>query len=143
MTSLKDFKVDENKAWFGDYWSTGVPKQIFNVEGAVIEPLFQGFMRCADERDFWDKDVCMAVFGSYIERVSFRELTFKPEYKGGVDITVEKLKQWCEENMARWKCPTYIEFIDMLPVITTGKVQRRLLQEKDISTLKEGKQIKG
>ncbi len=61
----------------------------------------------------------------------------------GVDITAERLKNWCKENMALWKYPNYIEFIEVLPVTTTGKVQRRLLQENDISKLNEGREIKG
>jgi len=70
-------------------------------------------------------------------------VTLKPEYKEGKDVTSEQLKKWCKENMAQWKCPNYIDFIDVLPVTTTGKVQRRLLQENDITKLKEGKEIKG
>ncbi|MHA1329225.1 MAG: AMP-binding enzyme [Promethearchaeota archaeon] len=58
-----------------------------------------------------------------------------------LDITVEELKKWCEENMARWKCPKYIEFIKEIPVTPTGKVQRRLLQERDLAKMKEGKSI--
>jgi long-chain acyl-CoA synthetase len=53
------------------------------------------------------------------------------------------LKKWCEENMARWKCPNYIEVIEALPVTATGKVLRRQLQESDISKLEEGNIIKG
>jgi len=55
MSRLKEFKVDESKVWFGEYWPKGVPKQIYDVEGIVIEPLFDGFQRCATESDFWDK----------------------------------------------------------------------------------------
>ncbi|NHJ23875.1 MAG: hypothetical protein EAX89_04835 [Candidatus Lokiarchaeota archaeon] len=82
MTSLEDFKVNEKKVWFGEYWPEGVPKQIHEVEGAVMEPLFQGFMRCATERDFWDKEVCMAVFGPYIEKITFRDLFDKAKRFG-------------------------------------------------------------
>ena len=70
-------------------------------------------------------------------------ITLKSGYKEEIDITSEQLKKWCEEKMSRWKCPAYIEFIKELPVTTTGKVQRRELQEKDMSIIKEGNQIKG
>ncbi|MFW9952411.1 MAG: AMP-binding protein [Candidatus Thorarchaeota archaeon] len=82
MTSLVDFKVNGEKVWFGEYWPKGVPNQIYEVEGAVIEPLFQGFMRCATERDFWDKEVCIAVFGPYIEKITFRDLINKAKRFG-------------------------------------------------------------
>jgi len=49
----------------------------------------------------------------------------------------------CAENMARWKCPTYIEFIKELPVTTTGKVLKLELQKMDLNKLKEGKEIDG
>ncbi|MHA1487694.1 MAG: AMP-binding protein, partial [Promethearchaeota archaeon] len=82
MSKLREFKVDESKVWFGEYWPKGVPKQIYEVEGIVVEPLFEGFQRCATESDFWDKDVCMAVFGPYIEKVSFRKLIDKAKRFG-------------------------------------------------------------
>jgi len=75
MPSLEEFKVDERKIWFnGGYWPSGVPKQIYEVEGIVIEPLFDGFVRSAEEKDIWDEDICIAVFGPYLERLSFRKL---------------------------------------------------------------------
>ncbi|MGQ4873573.1 MAG: AMP-binding protein [Promethearchaeia archaeon] len=70
-------------------------------------------------------------------------VTLKKGYKAGKDITAEELKKWCQENMAKWKSPKYIEFVRKLPVSMTGKVQRRVLQEKDLEKLKKGKQIKG
>ena len=82
MTSLNDFKVDEKKVWFGEYWAEGVPKQIYDVEGIVIEPLLEGFMRSADERGFWDKNICMAVYGPYIEKITFRDLIKKAKQFG-------------------------------------------------------------
>ncbi len=70
-------------------------------------------------------------------------VTLKSEYKEGIDITSDQLKKWCKEKMARWKCPNFIEFIKELPVSTTGKVQRRELQERDTAKIKEGNLIKG
>ena len=70
-------------------------------------------------------------------------VTLKPGYKAGKDIDSETLKKWCQENMAKWKSPKYIEFLRRLPVSITGKVQRRVLQEKDLDKLKKGKEIKG
>ncbi|MFX1392772.1 MAG: AMP-binding protein [Promethearchaeota archaeon] len=53
----------------------------------------------------------------------------KQEWKG--KITEAELKAWTEKNMAKWKCPTIIEFIDEVPKNLIGKVQRRVLQEAD------------
>lgn len=70
-------------------------------------------------------------------------VSLKSGFKEGKDVTVEQLKEWCQENMAKWKSPIYIEFVKELPVSMTGKVERRALQEKDLEKLKKGKQIKG
>jgi long-chain acyl-CoA synthetase len=70
-------------------------------------------------------------------------ITLKPGLKIDRDITIDEIKQWCLENMAKWKSPVLIEVVRNLPVSMTGKVQRRELQEKDISKLESGKSIKG
>ncbi len=46
-------------------------------------------------------------------------------------INPEELKIWCEANMAKYKVPEYIEFIDEIPKTLVGKVLRRELQEND------------
>jgi long-chain acyl-CoA synthetase len=56
-------------------------------------------------------------------------VALKPEYVG--KITEKELLAWTEENLTKWKCPAIIEFIDEVPKNILGKVQRRLLQEKD------------
>ncbi len=70
-------------------------------------------------------------------------VTLKKGFKADKDITSDALKSWCLENMAKWKSPSYIEFVRKLPVSMTGKVQRRELQEKDLDKLEKGKGIKG
>ncbi|MFX0088098.1 MAG: AMP-binding protein, partial [Candidatus Hodarchaeota archaeon] len=70
-------------------------------------------------------------------------VTLKKEYKADKDIDAETLKKWCQDNMAKWKSPKYIEFVKRLPVNMVGKVLRRVLQEKDVEKLEKGKKIKG
>lgn len=59
------------------------------------------------------------------------------------DISSDDLKAWCLENMAKWKSPKYIEFVKLLPVSLTGKVQHRTLKEKDIEKMEKGRKIRG
>lgn len=56
-------------------------------------------------------------------------VALKPECVG--TITEEELLAWTEENLAKWKCPALIQFVDEIPKNLLGKVQRRVLQEKD------------
>lgn len=53
-------------------------------------------------------------------------VVLKPEYKG--KITELEMMKWAKENMAAYKYPRFIEFIDQLPVTSSGKVLRRLLK---------------
>ena len=56
-------------------------------------------------------------------------ISLKPEFVG--KITEEDIKAWAKENIAYWKVPTFIEFIQEIPKNLIGKVQRRVLQEAD------------
>jgi long-chain acyl-CoA synthetase len=54
-----------------------------------------------------------------------------PAEAGGHSVTEADLKAWCQENMAQYKIPKYIEFLEEIPRNNLGKVMRRELQEKD------------
>jgi fatty-acyl-CoA synthase len=43
----------------------------------------------------------------------------------------EQIIDWCREHMAAYKIPRVVEFVDTLPKSATGKVQWRLLQERE------------
>jgi len=51
------------------------------------------------------------------------------KYKG--KITEGELLAWCGGNMARYKVPKYVEFINEIPKTLVGKVMRRELKEND------------
>jgi len=48
------------------------------------------------------------------------------------DLTEEELKAFCYKEMTRYKCPKYIQFVDILPKSNVGKVLR-----KDLRNLEE------
>ena len=43
-------------------------------------------------------------------------------------VTAEELIAHCERNLARFKCPTSVEFVPQLPKSTTGKVRKSELE---------------
>jgi acyl-CoA synthetase (AMP-forming)/AMP-acid ligase II len=43
------------------------------------------------------------------------------------EVTVEQLWSWCDDRLARYKVPRYIEFTDALPVNGSGRVQKQIL----------------
>ena len=48
----------------------------------------------------------------------------------GETATEEEMIGFCRDNMAHFKCPTSIEFIDELPRTVTGKLQKYKLRDK-------------
>jgi len=55
-------------------------------------------------------------------------IVLKPEHKN--KVTENDLIEWSKKKMAAYKYPREIEFLDQLPVTSSGKVLRRLLKEK-------------
>ncbi|HWV09170.1 MAG TPA: AMP-binding protein, partial [Pseudomonas sp.] len=49
--------------------------------------------------------------------------------KPGAEVTAEALIAWSRENMAPYKTPKHVRFIDALPATGAGKVLRRLLKD--------------
>jgi fatty-acyl-CoA synthase len=56
-------------------------------------------------------------------------VVLKEQAKG--KIAAQDIIGWCRERMAAYKYPRIIEFVDELPKSGSGKVQWRLLQEKE------------
>lgn len=56
-------------------------------------------------------------------------VVLKPERRG--HVTAEHIIAWARANMAAYKAPTHVEFVESLPKSATGKVQWRLLQERE------------
>ena len=51
--------------------------------------------------------------------------------KPGADVDAAALIAWARENMAPYKTPRTVSFIDALPATGAGKVLRRLLKDKE------------
>lgn len=50
---------------------------------------------------------------------------------GHESLTAEQLRDWCKANMAAYKVPARVEFVDSLPKSGAGKVMWRALQERE------------
>ena len=53
--------------------------------------------------------------------------------KQGQEVTAEEIMSLCRENLAAYKCPRLIEFIDALPKTPQGKITKISLREKERS----------
>jgi long-chain acyl-CoA synthetase len=52
--------------------------------------------------------------------------------KPGAMITESELVAWCREEMAGYKYPRCVEFVDALPMTSTGKILKRELREREL-----------
>ena len=64
-------------------------------------------------------------------------IKLRPEYKG--KITEQEIINWAKEEMAGYKWPRIVEFIETIPKTTVGKVFRRQLLERELRK-REGKE---
>jgi acyl-CoA synthetase (AMP-forming)/AMP-acid ligase II len=80
----------------------------------------------------------VAIVGVPDERVGEEVKAFivlKDEYKG--KVTPEEIQQWLKDKIASYKIPKIIEFVDSLPRSGAGKIDWRILQEKEKEKFKK------
>jgi long-chain acyl-CoA synthetase len=49
------------------------------------------------------------------------------------ELTEEKVRAYCKENLTGYKCPRQIEFRKELPKTNVGKILRRALREEEMA----------
>jgi fatty-acyl-CoA synthase len=61
--------------------------------------------------------------------------------RAGEQCSAEEVQDFCRGQIAHYKVPKYIRFVDELPMTVTGKVQKFVMRERMIQELKlkEGK----
>jgi fatty-acyl-CoA synthase len=47
----------------------------------------------------------------------------------------EEIRAFCRDQIAHYKVPRYVKFVDEFPMTVTGKVQKFLMRERMISEL--------
>ncbi|MFM2400406.1 MAG: hypothetical protein RL341_2563 [Pseudomonadota bacterium] len=55
--------------------------------------------------------------------------------KPGVTATEEEIKSFCKEQIAHYKVPRYVRFVNELPMTVTGKAQKFMMRQKMIEEL--------
>ncbi len=64
-------------------------------------------------------------------------IILREEYKN--KVTVQEIIDWTRENLAAYKYPRIVEFVDSLPKSPVGKTLKRLLREKEEKRKKKDK----
>jgi len=55
--------------------------------------------------------------------------------RDGVSATPEEIRTFCEGQIAHYKIPRYVKFVDAFPMTVTGKIQKFLMREETIAEL--------
>jgi fatty-acyl-CoA synthase len=59
----------------------------------------------------------------------------KPAAQG--QVREEQIAEWCRAEMAVYKAPRLVRFIDALPKTASGKILKRVLREKAAETIRQ------
>jgi long-chain acyl-CoA synthetase len=74
----------------------------------------------------------VAVFGiphAELGEVVQAMVELRPGHPSGPELEAE-LIEFCREHLAKFKCPEAVDFVDELPRLETGKVQKKVLRER-------------
>lgn len=53
----------------------------------------------------------------------------------GMEADSEDIKEFCRGQIAHYKIPRYIKFVDEFPMTVTGKIQKFIMREQMITEL--------
>ena len=56
--------------------------------------------------------------------------------KPGEQATEDEIREFCRDQIAHYKVPRYIRFVDEMPMTITGKAQKFVMRERMIEELK-------
>ena len=68
------------------------------------------------------------VFGVADDRYG-EELCAWVKLRAGETLTAEEIRAFCHGQIAHYKIPRYVEFVDEFPMTVTGKMQKFLMRE--------------
>ena len=55
--------------------------------------------------------------------------------RDGETATVEEIREFCRGQIAHYKIPRYVKFVDGFPMTVTGKIQKFVMREQMIAEL--------
>jgi len=92
----------------------------FNIYPAEIERVLAGH-----------PDVSIAAVGRKPHELKGEIAKAYIVLKQGASTTVEDINEFCRANLAAYKCPREVQFVDDVPKTSTGKIMRRELYTLD------------
>ena len=53
--------------------------------------------------------------------------------RSGVEMTSAEIIEHCQSNLAKYKTPKFVEFVDALPKTTIGKIQKKEIRKMAVA----------
>jgi len=76
----------------------------------------------------------VAVFGVPDDRYG-EEICAWIKIRAGETLTAEEVREFCSDQIAHYKVPRHIRFVDEFPMTVTGKVQKFIMRERMVAEL--------
>jgi fatty-acyl-CoA synthase len=64
------------------------------------------------------------------------ELCAWVKLKAGMEASADEIRDFCEGQIAHYKIPRYVKFVDSFPMTVTGKIQKYLMREEMMRELR-------
>ncbi|WIY05312.1 AMP-binding protein [Amycolatopsis mongoliensis] len=111
-----------------------------NITGRIKDMVIRGgenlYPREIEEFLYTHPDILDAqVIGVPDEKYGEELMVWIQMREGAEPLTVEKVREFCEGKLARYKIPRYVQVVDAFPMTVTGKVRKVEMREKSISLL--------
>jgi acetyl-CoA synthetase len=112
----------------GDFWYQGRTDDVFKSAGYRIGPT--EIENCLVKHPAVANAAVIGIPDSERSNIVKAFVVLSPGYEGSANLEAE-LQQHVRGKLAPYEYPKEIEFLDSLPMTTTGKVQRRMLRLRE------------
>ncbi|GLY35445.1 fatty-acyl-CoA synthase [Amycolatopsis sp. NBRC 101858] len=111
-----------------------------NITGRIKDMVIRGgenlYPREIEEFLYTHPDVLDAqVIGVPDEKYGEELMAWVRMREGAQPLTAEKVREFCEGKLARYKIPRYVHVVEEFPMTVTGKVRKVEMREKSITLL--------
>jgi fatty-acyl-CoA synthase len=111
-----------------------------NITGRIKDMVIRGgenlYPREIEEFLYTHPDILDAqVIGVPDEKYGEELMAWVRMREGASPLTAEKVREFCEGKLARYKVPRYVHVVEEFPMTVTGKVRKVEMREKSISLL--------
>jgi fatty-acyl-CoA synthase len=111
-----------------------------NITGRIKDMVIRGgenlYPREIEEFLYTHPDILDAqVIGVPDEKYGEELMAWVRLREGASPLTAEKVREFCEGKLARYKIPRYVHVVEEFPMTVTGKVRKVEMREKSISLL--------